>query len=58
ERAQITQTRLHYLDRLIEIDLILPASMCSPEHKTGIARLQSAAKNLEYVDKVNIYYVE
>ncbi|MCP4878546.1 MAG: cation transporter [Gammaproteobacteria bacterium] len=58
ERTQITQTRLHYLDRLIEIDLILPASMCSPEHKTGIARLQSGAKNLEYVDKVNIYYVE
>jgi cation diffusion facilitator family transporter len=56
ESAQITQTKLHYLDKLIEIDLVLPASMCTPEHATGIDRLQQAARGLKYVGKVNIFY--
>jgi cation diffusion facilitator family transporter len=58
ESTQIIQTKLHYLDRLIEIDLVLPASMCAPEHAPGIARLQGAANSLDYIGKVNIYYVD
>jgi cation diffusion facilitator family transporter len=57
ESTQIIQTKLHYLDRLIEIDLVLPASMCTLEHATGIGRLQEAANSLDYIGKVNIYYV-
>jgi cation diffusion facilitator family transporter len=57
ESKHIIQTKLHYLDRLIEVDLVLPASMCTPDHATGIGRLQDAANNLDYIGKVNIYYV-
>ena len=57
ESAQVIQTKLHYLDRLIEVDLVLPASMCTPEHAPGIDRLQEAANSLDYIGKVNIYYV-
>ncbi|MDH3629861.1 MAG: cation diffusion facilitator family transporter [Gammaproteobacteria bacterium] len=57
ESTQIIQTKLHYLDRLIEVDLVLPASMCTPEHADGIGRLQEATNNLDYIGKVNIYYV-
>jgi cation diffusion facilitator family transporter len=56
ESKQIIQTKLHYLDRLIEVDLVLPASMCTPDHATGIGRLQEAANSLDYIGKVNIYY--
>ena len=56
ERGQVIQTRLHYLDRLIEIDLVLPASMCTPSHAAGIGKLREGAGNLDYIGKVNIYY--
>jgi len=55
--TQIIQTKLHYLDKLIEIDLVLPVSMCTPEHAANIDKLQDAAASLDYVGKVNIYYV-
>jgi len=58
EGEQVTQTRLHYLDKLIEIDLILPVSMCAPDHAEGIGKLQDEANSLDYVGKVNIYYVK
>lgn len=57
EREQVVQTRLHYLDRLIEIDLVLPAAMCTPSHAPGIGKLRDCAGSLDYVGKVNIYYV-
>jgi len=55
--AQIIQTKLHYLDELIEVDLVLPVSMCTPEQAATIGKLQHAAASLDYVGKVNIYYV-
>lgn len=58
ESEKIRQTKLHYLDTLIEIDLVLPASMCSPAHQPGIERLRDGASSLDYVGKVNIYYVD
>jgi len=57
ESAQVVQTKLHYLDRLIEIDLVLPASMCTPNHAAGIGRLQEEASSLDYIGKVNIYFI-
>jgi cation diffusion facilitator family transporter len=57
ESEQIVQTKLHYLDKLIEIDLVLPASMCTPNHAAGIGRLQDEAASLDYIGKVNIYYL-
>jgi hypothetical protein len=41
ERNSIDQIKLHYLDLLIEIDLVLPADMGSSEHQAAIDRLQS-----------------
>ncbi len=55
--AQIDQIKLHYLDKLIEIDLVLPASMCNREQQAAVDKLQQSASNLDYVGKVNIYYL-
>jgi cation diffusion facilitator family transporter len=58
ERSQINQIKLHYLDLLIEIDLVLPAEMSRGEHQAAVNRLQQGAGNLDYVGKVNIYYLK
>ena len=57
ESTHVVQTKLHYLDRLIEIDLVLPLSMSTPSHATGIDKLQAEASHLDYVGKVNIYFI-
>jgi cation diffusion facilitator family transporter len=56
ESQQIRQTKLHYLDSLIEIDLVLPVSMSASEHENGIEQLRRGASDLDYVGKVNIYF--
>ena len=58
ESAQINQIKLHYLEQLIEIDLVLPASMRAPEHQTPINKLRDITRSLDYVGKVNIYYID
>jgi cation diffusion facilitator family transporter len=58
ESEQIVQTKLHYLDHLIEVDLILPVSMCSPEHEAGIGKLKAGAGKLDYIGKVTVYYAD
>ena len=58
ESEAIIQTRLHYLDQLIEIDLVLPATMCNENHKNAIHELQNNARSLDYIGKVNIYYAD
>jgi cation diffusion facilitator family transporter len=57
ESEMIQKTKLHYLDTLIEIDLVLPASMHTQAHQDGIERLRLGASSLDYIGKVNIYYV-
>jgi cation diffusion facilitator family transporter len=57
ESEMIQKTKLHYLDTLIEIDLVLPANMCTQAHQGGIERLRQGASSLDYVGKVNIYYL-
>ena len=58
ESGHLVQTKLHYLDTLIEVDLILPVAMSAPEHSAGIARLKTGAGQLDYIGKVNVYYVD
>ena len=57
ESTHVVQTKLHYLDRLIEIDLVLPLSMSTPSHAAVIDKLQAEASRLDYVGKVNIYFI-
>ncbi len=57
ESEHILKTKLHYLDKLIEVDLVLPASMCSAQHQAGIERLKQGASELDYIGRVNIYFV-
>lgn len=54
--AEISQIKLHYLDRLIEIDLVLPSALCGSQHEAAIDALRGSTSALDYVGKVNIYY--
>ena len=56
ESEQVSQIKLHYLDRLIEIDLVLPARLCSSKHRAAVDKLEKSTGSLDYVGKVNIYY--
>jgi len=58
ESEEIVQTKLHYLDQLIEVDLVFPASMCTPKHAPGIDKLKAGASELDYIGKVNVYYAD
>jgi len=52
----VLQTRLHYLDERIGIDLVLPAQMHTAAHQAAIERLREGAGGLDYVGEVNIYF--
>lgn len=52
----VLQTRLHYLEERIGIDLVLPAHMHNPAHQAAIERLRQGAGSLEYVGEVRIYF--
>ena len=56
ESEAIVQVKLHYLDRLIEIDLVLPAELCSAEHREAVELLRERSASLDYIGKVNVYY--
>lgn len=58
QRESIEQVKLHYLDRLIEIDLILPATMCNAGDAGSVDKLREGAAELGYIGKVNVYYSE
>lgn len=58
ESAQVNQVKLHYLDKLIEIDLVFPASMCAPEHQIPLNNLRDITCGLDYIGKVNMYYID
>jgi cation diffusion facilitator family transporter len=55
---QISQIKLHYLDSLIEIDIVVPASLCVAEHRPTVTELQQRALSLDYIGTVNIYYLD
>lgn len=56
--ADIEQIKLHYLDELIEIDLVLPFAKSRGDNEKAIKRLQDAALGLDYVGRVNLYYID
>ena len=56
EGEAVSQVKLHYLDRLIEVDLVLPADLCDAEHRESIEELRRRSRELDYIGKVNIYY--
>lgn len=58
EASRVDRIKLHYLDKLLEIDLILPVSMCGPAQEIGIGKLRASAASLDYVGKVNIFYAD
>jgi cation diffusion facilitator family transporter len=55
---QISQIKLHYLDSLIEIDIVVPVSFCLTKHRPFINELQQRALSLDYIGKANIYYFD
>ncbi len=57
-RDQVAQIKLHYLDRLIEMDIVLPLALSHGEHAAAVHALREAAAGLEYVGRVNVYYIE
>lgn len=56
-RERILQTRLHYLDEQIEVDLVLPVSLAGPGDQQAVERLREGAASLDYIGKVNLYFV-
>ncbi len=58
DRDQVVQVKLHYLDRLIEMDIVLPLAMSRDEHAAAVQALREAASALDYVGRVNLYYVD
>jgi cation diffusion facilitator family transporter len=56
-RELIRQTRLHYLDELIEIDLVIEAASNTADRQAAIEQLRQRASELDYVGKVNLYFV-
>ena len=54
--ARVSQVKLHYLDRLIEIDLVLPAALSGREHRPAVEAIREGASGLDYIGKVNIYF--
>ncbi len=56
--ADIQQIKLHYLEQLIEIDLVLPYAKSRGDNESAVKRLQDAALALDYVGRVNLYYLD
>ena len=56
--SAIEQIKLHYLDELIEIDLVLPLSLGRGDNDAAIEQLQQAAAELGYVGRVNLLYTD
>ena len=52
----IEQINLHYLKRQIEIDIVLPESLCAAQHRTEIEAMIASAHEMEHVGKVNLYF--
>lgn len=56
--SRVTQIKLHYLDRLVEIDLVLPLELHQAEYADAVEGLRKAATGLDYVGQVNLYYLD
>ena len=52
----IEQINLHYLERQIEIDLVLPESLCTAQFHSEIESMITSMQEMEHVGKVNLYF--
>lgn len=52
----IEQIHLHYLQSQIEIDVVLPGTLSTPEHGAHIDSMIEQAGKLKHIGKVNIYF--
>jgi len=52
----IEQINLHYLERQIEIDIVLPESLCAEGHRGELEAMIASALEIEPIGKVNLYF--
>ncbi len=52
----IEQVKLHYVDELIDIDLVLPLKLGRGDNDAAVEQLRQAAAELDYVGRVDLYY--
>jgi hypothetical protein len=53
---KIQEIRLHYLNRQVEIDLVLPVKLASSRFQSQIDELVEQASKVDFVGQVNIYF--
>jgi hypothetical protein len=53
---EIEQVNLHYLDQLIEIDIVLPIAFSQEAHQAEIDRLATSTAELKDIGRVSIYF--
>ena len=54
---KIIQVNLHYLNRKIDIDIVLPVALNSRQHDAEIQQLKHRVENIEYVGLVSIFFL-
>ncbi len=54
---RIIQVNLHYLNRKIDIDIVLPVALNTRQYDTDIQQLKNNAENIEYVGRVSIFFL-
>jgi len=54
---KIIQVNLHYLNRKIDLDIVLPVSLNSPQHETDIQQLKESAESIDCVGLVSIFFL-
>ena len=53
---EIEQINLHYLDQLIEIDIVLPLAFSHESHRVEIDRFVASTSELANIGRVSIYF--
>jgi cation diffusion facilitator family transporter len=53
---KIQEIRLHYLNRQVEIDLVLPVKLASSRFQSQIDELVEQASKVDFVGQVNVYF--
>ncbi len=54
--SQISQINLHYLHHKIDIDIVLPMTLCGDTHDEQIDQLVEKASEISCIGQVSIYY--
>ncbi len=55
--ARIKKIQLHYLNNLVEIDLILPLTLANSNYQQKIDELIAEAAKIKYVGQINVYFL-